>query len=170
MARVLLKLRSQLAEVWRTFGERSYLYIAPLPPKDALPTQAKWTITRHDEHDVRAWLMFTPNHIKRSCYHVWAVFQDEVGEMYACDTGMQEMITRLRPNTRADVLARASGTEYVVEVRFKSGVRMRDQWDTTGVMSCVTLAKRVAGVEDNAIQTPLQLLAETWRKRDGRHQ
>ena len=145
------------------------LLVAPRPRLDALPTQKDWLVQRDDEPTARCWVLFSPaDAMPVVVYHVWVVWESRDGALFAFDGGTKELVYELPERTTLAVLRRVMRVQYCVEVRYKAGARQAIPDTSIGPMTCATLAKRVAGVEDSSIHTPEQLLAGLWEARYGR--
>lgn len=152
-------------------GTWALLRLAPRPPADALPdeTMAQWTVTRPGEApDAECMVMFVPSILPHVRFHVWALWPLPDGDALAFDGGTQEMIYHIKTrNVPLERLRRSMKIQHMVKVRFKAGEKQTVPDDSIGPMTCVTLAKRVAGIDDSSVHTPEQLLASLWRNRDG---
>ena len=157
--------------VW--MGTWALLRLAPRPSPADLPHAdvREWQVTRQGEikPDAECYIMFVPSILPHVLYHVWALWPLPNGETLAFDGGTKEMIYHIRQrNMPMELLRRRMKIRHMVKVRFKAGEKQAVPDDSIGPMTCVTLAKRVAGVEDSSVHTPEQLLASLWRMRDGR--
>ena len=163
------QLRYALSRWLVAMGTWALLHLAPRPRAEDLPLDDKWLVRRDDVPNARCWILFSPADVMPVVvYHVWVLWETSGGRLLAFDGGTKELVYELPEKTTLKVMHRAMRVQYCVEVHFEAGSRQTIPDDSIGPMTCVTLAKRVAGVEDSSIHTPEQLLAGLWRNRDGR--
>lgn len=138
-----------------------------LASKPAKPGRREWTATTAEQSDATLTLCFCPTASKRGWdrYHVVSILRTDQALLVVDTMRSRGGFIPLDPVTRESRLARAFDSEYTVTVR------TRVMWeDATAArpepISCVSMARRMAGITTPGIHTPDQLLDILWRMRD----
>lgn len=158
-------MRRWLVERLPYWLQMTLLWLAPQPPE---PPETRWHATAHPEGDATLTVLFTPTASKVSWdrFHVVPVLRTERA-VVVLDIRSKGGVIPLSPAVSEARLANAFEAVYVVTVR--TCVRWEDaQPGRPEPMTCVSMARRLAGITTPGVFTPHQLLDALWRLRDER--
>lgn len=141
-------------------------WMAECIPVRLRAARTEWTVTAGNDPDTEVWVVFVPSTMAKNPFHVCYLWsQTGVGGAMCIDAATRGWLHALPASTRLEAFARRIG-RYRVKVRLSRQWLMEHGEAPVGAMDCTTLGKRLLGLDNWRIITPVQLLNTLWEMRD----